>query len=348
MPTCLVYCKDCSPGFRRVRHGEDFSYVDADGGKVHDREVLARIERLTIPPAWEDVVIAQNPAAHLQATGCDVKGRRQYRYHEEWRAARDAAKFDRLAEFGRSLPGLRRKLGHFLGETGVSKKRVLAAVVRLLDTTLIRIGNDEYARTNDSYGLTTLRKRHATIHGTSVEFCFRGKSGKCHQIRFDDPRLAKIVKKCQELPGQELFGYVDDGGTVHDVGSADVNAFLHEICAAEITAKDFRTWHGTVLALHTLTKMGKPAGPVEAKRNISAAMKEVSSALGNTPAVCRTSYVHPQLLEFYRNGKDFPPSPAKPVGLDTAERRLLAFLSHIGSAKKKRRLARERTSRRVA
>ncbi len=298
----LRYVSDDRPGIRRVRRGNGFRYVQPDGQPVRDRDTLRRIRSLAIPPAWTDVWICLLANGHLQATGHDARGRKQYRYHPRWRAVRDETKYDRLIAFGQALPRIRARVEQDLAQPGLPRSKVLATVVRLLETTLIRVGNEEYARTNGSFGLTTLRNRHVSVEGESVRFSFRGKSGIRHTIRVDDRRLARIVQRCQDLPGQELFQYLDDDGTPRDIDSADVNAYLHEIAGQEFTAKDFRTWAGTVLAARALQEFESFDSQTQAKRNIVAAIESVSKRLGNTKAVCRKCYVHPAVLNAYLDG----------------------------------------------
>jgi DNA topoisomerase-1 len=264
--------------------------------------VLERIRALAIPPAWTDVWICPYPAGHLQATGRDARGRKQYRYHQRWRTRRDDAKFERLIDFARVLPRVRAHCDADLASPGLSREKVLAAVVRLLETTLIRVGNDEYARLNRSFGLTTLRTRHARVSGTSIRFRFRGKSGRQHEVGLRDRRLARVIRRCQDLPGQDLFQYVGDDGEPHDIGSDDVNAYLREISGAAITAKDFRTWAGTVLAYRALRALAPGDDELASRRNVVEAVRLTSDRLGNTPAVARRSYVHPAILEAYLDG----------------------------------------------
>ncbi len=257
---------------------------------------------MAIPPAWTDVWICPDPRGHLQATGRDARRRKQYRYHPRWREVRDANKYERMVPFGRALPRIRARTERDLARPGLPREKVLAAVVQLLDTTLIRVGNDGYARDNGSYGLTTMRRRHATVVGSTIEFRFRGKSGKRHRVVVHDRRLARVVKRCHELPGQELFGYLGDDDEPHDVGSADVNAYLREISGKDFTAKDFRTWAGTVSMACALRAFDTIGSEAEGKRNIVRAIEQVADTLGNTPAVCRRCYVHPAVLEAYLDG----------------------------------------------
>jgi DNA topoisomerase-1 len=306
----LRYATDSRPGFARVRAGRGFSYRDAAGRTIRDPEVRARIAALAIPPAWTDVWICPWPNGHIQATGRDARGRKQYRYHASWRHRRGADKFDRMIEFARALPRLRRRCDRDLRRRGLPREKVLAAVVRLLELTLIRVGNDEYARLNRSFGLTTLRDRHASVHGSRIRFRFRSKSGAIHESGLRDRRLAAIVRRCQELPGQELFQYLDADGGVHDVRSDDVNAYLREATGGDFTAKDVRTWAGSVLAFRALRAQVPADRLPAARRNLVAAIRAASERLGNTPAVARGSYVHPGVAEAYLDG-----------GLDTSTRR---------------------------
>ncbi|MEK6210516.1 MAG: DNA topoisomerase IB [Pseudomonadota bacterium] len=298
----LRYVSPAQPGIRRVKAGKSFAYLSPQGKRVTDEKTLARIRSLVIPPAWRDVWICTDPQGHLQVLGRDARGRNQYRYHPRWREVRDENKYGRLIAFAKVLPKIRARTRRDLAKPGLPREKVLATVVQLLEKTLIRVGNEEYAKLNDSYGLTTLQDKHAKVQGGKVRFQFRGKSGVSHQIELDDPRLAKIVKACQELPGHELLQYVDDDGTVHDVGSEDVNKYLHEIAGEEFTAKDFRTWVGTVLAAHALQELHSFDSQAEAKRNIVSAIETVAERLGNTKAVCRKCYVHPEVLNAYLDG----------------------------------------------
>jgi DNA topoisomerase-1 len=298
----LRYVNDADPGIGRVGPANRFRYISPKGKPVRDRATLARIRSLVIPPAWTDVWICPHPNGHIQVTARDARGRKQYRYHPRWRAVRDGTKYDRMIAFGKALPAIRAVTEKHLKLPGLPREKVLAAVVRLLELTHIRIGNDEYARTNHSYGLTTLQDQHAKIEGSTVRFSFRGKSGKRHAVELHDRRLAKIVRGCQDLAGQELFQYVGDDGAIHDVGSADVNDYLREISGAEFTAKDFRTWAGTVLAACQLSAQQAAKSLTEAKRNVVAAVREVAEQLGNTVAVCRKCYIHPAVLDGYLAG----------------------------------------------
>ncbi len=298
----LKHVDDTSPGWSRRRVGKSFRYFDASGRAIRDENTLGRIKSLVIPPAWTEVWICPNADGHLQATGRDERGRKQYRYHPKWRAVRDETKYGRMVAFARALGPLRKKLEHDLSRPGLPREKVLAAVVRLLETTLIRVGNDEYARTNQSFGLTTMRDRHAKIEGATVRFEFKGKSGVKHAIRLEDRRLAKVIRRCQELPGQELFQYEDPDGTRHDIGSDDVNAYLREATGADFTAKDFRTWAGTVLASLALQEFQAFDSQAQAKKNLLRAIESVSKKLGNTPTVCRKCYIHPGVIDAYLDG----------------------------------------------
>lgn len=298
----LRYCMDDGPGIGRKLKRNAFVYFDTSGRPVKDEASLARIKRLAIPPAWTEVWISPYENGHIQATGRDARGRKQYRYHADWRQQRDANKFVHMVSFAHALPQIRRRVRRDLARRGMPREKVLATVVRLLETTLIRVGNDEYARTNGSYGLTTMHNKHAKIRGAKVAFAFRGKSGKRHEISVADPQLARVVRRCQEMPGQELFAYEDEEKRVRDVGSADVNDYLRQISGEDFTAKDFRTWAGTVLAAVALKEFQGVARKAEAKKNIVAAIEAVSKMLGNTPAVCRKCYVHPEVLDSYLEG----------------------------------------------
>ncbi|HEU0243078.1 MAG TPA: hypothetical protein VFQ75_04180 [Candidatus Limnocylindrales bacterium] len=319
----LRWTTDARPGIRRRRAGRGFSYRSADGATIRDAATLARIRSLAIPPAWTDVWICPSPNGHLQATGRDARGRKQHRYHPAFREHREEAKFDRMLAFAEVLPTIRERVDADLGRHGLPREKVLAAVVRLLELTLIRVGNEEYARLNRSFGLTTLRDRHATIDGSSLRFRFTGKSGKRHEVTIRDRRLARVVGRCQDLPGQDLLQYLDDAGEVRDVRSEDVNDYLREIAGgADITAKDFRTWAGTVLTYRALRALQPGTTEREARHNVVLAIRQTSERLGNTPAVAKRSYVHPAILRAYLDGdigealveaaEDQPAPPAEP------------------------------------
>jgi DNA topoisomerase I len=298
----LVYVCDDRPGVRRLRSGRGFRYVSPEGQPIRDRDDLARIRKLAIPPAWRNVWICPDPRGHMQATARDARGRKQYRYHPRWREVRDEAKYGRMVEFGRVLPQIRARTEKDLARPGLPREKVLAAVVRLLEATLIRVGNEEYARHNRSFGLTTLRDRHASVEGYRIHFRFRGKSGKEHEIGVQDRRLSNLVKRCQELPGQDLFQYIDDEGRPRSIGSTDVNDYLREIGGEDFTAKDFRTWAGTVLAAWALHDFQAVDSHRRAKKNVVRAIEQVAERLGNTPAVCRKCYVHPTVIDAYLEG----------------------------------------------
>jgi DNA topoisomerase-1 len=298
----LRYVRDTDPGLLRRRSGKGFSYLDAKGERVREHGTLRRIRALAIPPAWSDVWICPIASGHLQASGRDARGRKQYRYHPRWRQARDETKFTRTAAFGEALPGIRRRVEDDLARPGLPRDKVLATVVRLLETTLIRVGNEEYARANKSYGLTTLRRRHVEVSGSTLRFRFRGKSGKLHEVGVSDRRVATVVKRCQDIPGYELFSYVDEQGETRTIDSQDVNDYLREIAGDNFTAKDFRTWAGSVLALTALRSGGSFESDADAKRKIVEAVKSVASRLGNTPSICRQHYIHPSLIATYLAG----------------------------------------------
>jgi DNA topoisomerase I len=290
------------PGIRRIGSKARVRYVAPNGATIGNRTELQRIKALVIPPAWTHVWICPDPRGHVQATGRDARGRKQYRYHPRWREVRDQAKYGRLIAFAKSLPAIRRRTGTDIRQVGLPRRKVLAAAVQLLEKTLIRIGNEEYARDNGSIGLTTMRDRHAVVKGTHVHFEFRGKSGVAHAVDLHDVRLARIVKACRDLPGHELFQYVDDEGTRHTIDSADVNDYLREVSGEDFTAKDFRTWAGTVLAAQALSEVAGPRSDADAKRRIVAAIESVAKKLGNTKAVCRKCYIHPVVVDAYLSG----------------------------------------------
>ncbi len=325
----LRYVHDRQPGIRRKRSGRTFRYVH-DGGRAVDAATQERIRKLVIPPAWSEVWICRDPQGHLQATGRDVKGRKQYRYHARFREARDETKYEHLFDFAAALPRIRGQVERDLRSQGLSKQKVLAAVVRLLEVTLIRVGNEEYSRLNNSFGLTTLRDDHAHIRGAQLKFTFRGKSGKDHAVAISDRRLAKIVKRCRDIPGEELFQYLGSNGERHVVDSADVNDYLRSIAGDEFTAKDFRTFAGTVLAAIALASAGPARTQTAGKRAIVDAIKQASERLGNTPSVCRRCYVHPGVLDAYLQGKVVPKLRLSSVNtkakLRPDERAVIGFL----------------------
>ena len=295
----LVYVADDRPGITRRRSGSGFSYWGPDGKRISDKAVLKRISKLAIPPAYADVWICADANGHIQATGRDAKGRKQYRYHAKFRAVRDGTKYEHMLEFAAALPGVRASIDRHMSLRGLPREKVLASIVHLLETTMIRVGNEDYARQNQSYGLTTLENRHVEVDGAALKFSFKGKSGKQWKLKIKDRRIARIVKASQDLPGQHLFQYIDEDGAQHDVSSGDVNAYLREISSRDITAKDFRTWTGTVLAALALTEFERFDSQSAAKKNIRQAIERVAARLGNTPTVCRKCYVHPEVIESY-------------------------------------------------
>lgn len=309
VPEGLTYCSDESPGLTRTASGKGFSYHDRKGDLIRDEKVLARIRMLAIPPAWTDVWICPRATGHIQATGRDAKGRKQYRYHADWSRHASETKFERLPAFAKGLPKLRKRIDADLNKRGVSRDKVLATAVRLLEITLIRVGNTQYARQNRSYGLTTLNKRHLDVDGTALTFAFKGKSGVEHEVRVRDRRLATVIRSLRELPGQQLFKYRDADGDLCAIGSDDVNAYIREAMGEDFSAKDFRTWAGTVSAARALREAEPPTSATDAKRKITVCVKAVAGLLGNTPTVCRSSYVHPKVFELYESGAlaaDFP------------------------------------------
>lgn len=298
----LRYVSDGKPGIRRERCGRGFRYRSAEGRIIRDRQTLRRIAALAIPPAWQEVWICPLDHGHLQVTGRDDRGRKQHLYHPRWREIRNQTKYDRLIPFARALPGIRRRLKRDLARADLCREKILATIVRLLEVSLIRVGNEEYARDNKSYGLTTMKNRHAKVRGAKITFQFRGKSGKEHVVEVEDRRVARIVRACQDLPGQDLFQYVDTEGLKRNIGSGDVNDYLREITGQDFTAKDFRTWAGTVSAACALQGFGLAASEAESRKNVVAAVKAAAQDLGNTPAVCRKSYIHPAIIEGYLDG----------------------------------------------
>lgn len=317
----LRYVSTGAPGIARRRAGSGFTYLGPDGRRLTDRAKLAWIRSLAIPPAWTDVWICPSENGHIQATGRDARGRKQYRYHPRWRTHRDEAKYDRLIDFGKALPNMRRRVARDLRRPGLPRERVLAAVVWLLEKTGVRVGNEEYARDNKSFGLTTLRHRHATVGSKRIRFRFRGKGGKSGDVEVSDARLAKVVGRCQDLPGQELFAYVDEAGEILSVESSDVNDYLREISGHDFTAKDFRTWSGTLLAVRVLAGQESVGSAGEAKRNIVRAIESVAEWLGNTPAVARKAYVDPSVLEAYLDGDLVPKGTSEAEVLKLLRRR---------------------------
>ncbi|WP_240517328.1 DNA topoisomerase IB [Paracoccus salipaludis] len=334
----LVYVSDSEPGITRRRAGKGFSYRDPEGRAVKDRETLDRIRSLAIPPAYTDVWICADPNGHIQATGRDARGRKQYRYHPRFREARDSTKYERMLDFAAALPALRARVDEDMSRRGMPREKVLATVVHLLETTMIRVGNADYAKQNKSHGLTTLNDRHVKVDGAQIRFRFKGKSGKEWDLGIRDRRVARIVKASQDLPGQHLFQYLDDEGERRSVTSGDVNAYLREISGTDITAKDFRTWTGTVLAALALAEYEKADSQAAAKRNVREAIEQVSARLGNTPTICRKCYVHPQVIDSYLSdelaleiGEEIAEELDKPA-LRPEERQVLEFLRQRLSA----------------
>lgn len=330
----LRYVNDDSPGIQRQPRGKGFVYIGVDGKQIRDRKEIQRIDSLAIPPAYQDVWICPHANGHIQATARDAKGRKQYRYHSLWRQVRDQTKFTRMIAFSEALPIIREHVDHDLGLRGLLREKVLATVVRLLETTCIRVGNETYARTNQSFGLTTMRCRHVDVSGTTLRFKFRGKSGVDHDIQVSDRRLARIIKNCQELPGYELFQYLDDDGQCQCIDSGAVNAYLKEVTHQDFSAKDFRTWSGTIMAALELDAIGPFQSQTQAKKNINQAIKNVAAHLGNRPATCRKYYVHPAILDAYLDGSLLPtlekvmqqPAAASPYALSPAEMAVVAIL----------------------
>jgi DNA topoisomerase I len=342
----LRYVSDHAPGIRRISSGKSFRYRHDNGPRVTDRKTLWRIKRLAIPPAWTDVWICPREDGHIQATGRDDRRRKQYRYHSDWRAVRDETKYERMIGFARTLPRIRARVARDLAQPGLSRNKILATIVRLLETTLVRVGNEEYAKANGSIGLSTMQDRHVKIDHGTLRFSFRGKSGKYHRIELHDARIAKIVRDSQDLPGQELFQYVDENGEQQKVSSEDVNAYLRQIAGREFSAKDFRTWAGTVLAAIALAQFEPFDTKTQAKRNLVAAIEHVAQRLGNTAAVCRKCYIHPIVLDRYLSGTTVEALRAKAnealsqhlPELTGAEGAVLAFLRDQLKRGKKRTL----------
>jgi DNA topoisomerase-1 len=335
----LRYVTDAQPGLARLGPARAFRYAHPNGKRVSDLATLARIRALAIPPAWTNVWICANALGHIQATGRDARGRKQYRYHAKWRRTRDQTKYEQLPRFGAALPRIRARVRTDIAAAGLPREKILAIIVRLLETTHIRVGNEEYARDNKSYGLTTLLTNHVAVKGPTIHFRFRGKSGKSHAIDLSDPRVARIVKRCRDLPGQELFQYVDDAGKPQPIDSSDVNEYLRSVSGDEFTAKEFRTWAGTLLAAHGLNTVEIPKSTAKARTAIVAMVKDVAEELGNTPAVCRKCYIHPAVLNAYDDRPALDRwvrarAAARPRrGLGTEESALLTFLKGQSGAK---------------
>ena len=315
----LRYSSDAQPGIRRKKSGRGFTYTDPEGNTVRDPNVLKRIRSLVIPPAWTEVWISPYTNGHIQAIGRDSRNRRQYKYHPKWREVRDENKFDHALEFAEALPGIRGAIDKDMSLPGLPRRKVLATIVRLLDTTLVRVGNAEYAKQNSSFGLTTLRTRHVELEGSKVRLSFKGKGGKEHDLEVRDRRIAGVIRRCLDLPGYELFQYIDEEGRRSSVDAADVNEYLREISGADFTAKDFRTWAGTLLATRYLLEAGVAGTEREAKSNVVAAVADVASRLGNTPTVARNCYIHPRVVDAYNSGLLFEMIPASGESLDEEE-----------------------------
>jgi DNA topoisomerase-1 len=328
----LRYTSDEQPGIRRRRKGRGFTYVDREGVPIRDAGELRRIQRLAIPPAWTDVWISPSALGHIQATGRDARGRKQYRYHERWREVRDEAKYSRLSGFAKVLPRIRKRIDADIARPGIPRERVLATAIRVLEETFMRVGNVEYARANGSFGLTTLRAKHVDVDGPRIVFHFRGKSGKDHEVDVRDRRLARVIARLEQLPGQDLFRYLDDDGELRTIGSEDVNEYLREISNEDLSAKDFRTWAGTVLAARALAELGPARNERIARKRVVQAIDVVAAQLGNTRAVCRKCYVHPGVLDAYAAG-ELPAAlrraekAGKGSGLSTHEAAVAAMLT---------------------
>jgi DNA topoisomerase-1 len=327
----LRYVSDEQPGIRREKNGRDFQFINSTGRAIKDENEIRRIRKLAIPPAWTDVWICPDPNGHLQATGRDDRGRKQHRYHPRWREVRDETKYNRMIDFAKALPKIRQRTARDLAKSGLPLEKVLATVVRILETGVIRVGNEEYAKQNNSFGLTTMRDRHVRVRGGAMRFEFRGKSGKMHKIELEHPRLAKVVKNCQDIPGQELFQYLDDAGERRKISSNDVNDYIREITGGDFTAKDFRTWAGTVLAAMALREVEKAETKAQQKKNITAAIERVASRLGNTPTICKKCYIHPFVLDAYMDGSLLAQAAVQRArsskhGLNAEEAMVLALL----------------------
>lgn len=339
----LRYVSDDIPGIKRIARGKHFTYIAPDGKEIVDEGELARIKALAVPPAYTDVWICPIQNGHLQATGRDARGRKQYRYHKRWREVRDETKYERLIAFAQALPAVRKRVEHDLALPELPREKVLATVVQLLETTAIRVGNDEYAKENHSYGLTTLRNKHAKVQGSQLRFSFRGKSGVRHTVHLRDRRLARVVRQCQDLPGQQLFEYVDHDGTTHAIGSVDVNQYIRDISGAEFSAKDFRTWLGTVTCASLLSRVEESPTQSERKRRVTEVITEVAKRLGNTPSVCRKCYVHPHVVETYmeRGTLSVPQKMRHAKGLLPEEHFVLALLRERAKESDEQRTVRQ-------
>ncbi len=313
----LKYYHEKQLTIKRVKNGEDFSYVDKEGNKVTDKETLDRIDKMVLPPAWTKVVISPSDESHLQAIGTDEKGRKQYRYHPDWQTFRDRTKYEKVIEFGSKLPKIRKKVADDMSKQGLPREKVLATIIKVMEKTMIRIGNEQYAQENQSYGLTTLQNKHVDVGTLLITLSFKGKSNKFHEIEVRDSRLARIIGKLQDLPGQDLFQYLDENNEPHGVTSADVNEYIQEASGDEFTAKDFRTWRGTVLAAILLNDMEHKRSKRENKKQVTAAVKEVAKELGNTPSVCRKCYIHPIVIESFLDGEKLAICDPSVIEVDT-------------------------------
>ncbi|UZW57026.1 DNA topoisomerase IB [Sphingobium sp. JS3065] len=332
----LRYASDEEPGFTRRPYGKGWRYFDTQGKRIADRGLIERIDRIAIPPAYAEVWICPEENGHIQATGRDARGRKQYLYHPRFREMRDGSKYEHMLEFARSLPGIRKRIDRDMRRRGLPREKILAAIIWLLEATMIRVGNADYARQNRSYGLTTLNDRHVRVDRDEMRFRFKGKGGKQWNLKLTDHRVARIVRQSQDLPGQHLFQYIDEDGERREVTSGDVNAYLREISGSDITAKDFRTWAGTVLTALTLAEFEQADSETAAKRNVQAAMKKVAAQLGNTPAICRRCYVHPIVIDSYLSQTlMLEASRRGPAGLRPEERLVLAFLRARQSTEKR-------------
>ncbi|MEP6715515.1 MAG: DNA topoisomerase IB [Terriglobia bacterium] len=328
----LRYVRCSSPGVQRRKAGAGFTYVDTDGRRIGDKKFLRRVRSLVIPPAWREVWICPCDDGHLQATGLDARGRRQYRYHPHYRLVRNQTKFHRMLDFAKALPGIRRRVERDLRLEGLPREKVIATIVGLLEATFIRVGNEEYARENSSFGLTTLRDRHVKIEEGALRFQFRGKSGQMHDVALQDKRLARIVRECRDLPGYELFQYRDQLGELHSVDSSDVNGYLRQISGDSFSAKDFRTWAGTIQTALTLSEMGPSASATEAKKNVVEAIRRTAKRLGNRPATCRNYYVHPAIVDAYLEGSLRMEPGAQRTGLHPEEEAVIAIIRRRSAA----------------
>jgi DNA topoisomerase-1 len=324
----LRYVSDEMPGIRREKHGAHFTYVAPDGSKIHDKKELARIKALAVPPAYTDVWICPLANGHIQATARDARGRKQYRYHKRWRETRDENKYERMIAFAQILPKVRKRVEADLALPGLPREKVLATIVQLLETTAIRVGNDEYAKDNNSFGLTTLRNKHAKIEGSNVRFSFRGKSGVRHALDLRDRRLARIIRQCQDLPGQQLFEYLEEDGSTRAIDSSDVNEYIRDISGDDFSAKDFRTWAGTVTCAVLLAQEVAEETASDRKQRVVTVIKDVAKRLGNTPAICRKCYVHPAIVDVFLEEGRLAPSraPRSREGLEPEESLVLALL----------------------